>query len=277
MSVSRRVPCVYRNCSASELKAPYLGLRGHSGGWRCLPLARHVIRLTSPYHVISAPAMDGCSACENSETPTLRCRCNWCRCCRRRWGGRSAEIPIRWGLPRQAVRKRADPQHRSLCLSTAGACPHARSKRPWSGWVREAVDTSCSGGPVRDVSPPEKRNFRCKFLFSGAFSVRKLTHAKVKNTTHFHSRLYYVQPARRNTEQLASRPGLRRDAEQRCQKTGCLCKNGTDDNPGFGVNQQFWILKPHYIFVITVFRCSWARDHCTVYVSDKLYRFIWRL
>jgi len=51
------------------------------------------------------------------------------------------------------------------------------------------------------VSYPEKvLNFRCKFLLSGALYAIKLTPAKVQNTTHFHSRLHYVHPARDNTK-----------------------------------------------------------------------------
>jgi len=38
--------------------------------------------------------------------------------------------------------------------------------------------------------PRKKMKFRCQFLLSGALSVRKLTPAKVKNTTHFYFRLY---------------------------------------------------------------------------------------
>ena len=117
-----------------------------------------------------------------------------------------------------------------------------------AGGGRHLVQWGSCPGPVT----PGKRNFRCKFLLSGAFSARKLTPAKVRNTTHFHSRLHYVHPARRSTKNRTTGVPAR-ITTGRGQKTGRPCKNGTDDNPGFGVNQQFWILKPHYI---TVFRCS---------------------
>jgi len=85
------------------------------------------------------------------------------------------------------------------------------------------------------VSPHAKFwNFRCKFLLSGALSAKKLTPAKVQNTTH--CRLYYMHrlhPAWSNTRKmghLGSRPWLWWDAEQRSQKTGRPGKNGIGGN-----------------------------------------------
>jgi len=78
------------------------------------------------------------------------------------------------------------------------------------------------------VTPEKFRNFRWKFLLSGALSVRKLIHVEVQNTVHLHSRLYSVHPARCDTKngQLASGPGLRWDAWQRGRKTGSPGKHG---------------------------------------------------
>jgi len=56
-------------------------------------------------------------------------------------------------------------------------------------------------GSSQRESPPEKLwNFKCKFLPSGAQSARKLTPVKVQNTTHLHSGLYHVHPARDNAK-----------------------------------------------------------------------------
>jgi len=75
------------------------------------------------------------------------------------------------------------------------------------GWMREGVVTSRSEGPFRGC------HSRYKFLLSGALSVRKLTRAKAQNTTHFHSRLYYAHPTRRNTKNGKNwRPGQDNDS-----------------------------------------------------------------
>jgi len=86
----------------------------------------------------------------------------------------------RWiGLP---------PQHHSLCPSTGGSCPHlARPKRPCWEQVQDGSSLGCH--------PRKKWNFRCKLLLSGTLSARKLTPAKMKNTTHIHSKMYYMDPA----------------------------------------------------------------------------------
>jgi len=49
-------------------------------------------------------------------------------------------------------------------------------------------------------------------MFSGSLSTRKSTRAKVRNTTHFHSKLYYVHSAWCNTK--------KRD-NVLCQRCGC--------------------------------------------------------
>jgi len=67
-------------------------------------------------------------------------------------------------------------------------------------------------------------------------TVAQLTHAKVQNTTHFHSRLYYTcnqLGVTLKTGQLAFRPGLRRtrDRGARKREVGTFRQNGTGDNP----------------------------------------------
>ena len=127
------------------------------------------------------------------------------------------------GLPPHAAKNRDAPQcHSCVPACTGGAYHRVRPKRPCHNgravlWViaEGGLDLlQCGSGPK--VSPPKfffwnfrchpRKSFeilRCKFLLSGALSATKLTQVKLKNTTNFHSRRYYVHPARDNTNTRA--------------------------------------------------------------------------
>jgi len=78
------------------------------------------------------------------------------------------------GMPHEAVKKRDAPRPKRPCWDGCGR-----------GWRPPQLESGAR------ESPPEKNwNFKCKFLLSVAHSARKLTPAKVQNTTHFHSRLW---------------------------------------------------------------------------------------
>ena len=93
------------------------------------------------------------------------------------------------GLPLQAVKKAGHPTASQFVPAPdQGQLPLPTAETAVLGWGQRGLSPSTVGAPVQGYHPQEKNfNFICKFLLSGAFSARKLTPAKVQNTTHFHS------------------------------------------------------------------------------------------
>ena len=110
---------------------------------------------------------------------------------------REGEFTSHIGVPPQLVRKQFDPQHRRCTQLTC-----TQPKRPCWVRVQEGGRYLPQCRSNLEVLPPENFfwNLNSKFLLSGTLSDRKLTPAKAQNTTHFHSSLHYVHPARANTK-----------------------------------------------------------------------------